>query len=86
MNVKATEQVAQLFENFGVLYFLPPPEAKYIEAIQAELSEQKWGVARLKEALDMLKYSKEYNDSARFGRYPTIYEIMDADWEAHKGI
>lgn len=81
MNTKATEKITQMFGHFGALFLLPPPDPEYITAMQTEMSGMGWRLSQLQDALEYLKGSKEYNENARFGRYPTIYEITDAAWQ-----
>lgn len=86
MNIKATEEITQLFKKFGKLFQLPEPDADYITAIQEELSTNKWTVKRIQNALEWLKGDQQYNESARYNKYPTICDIYRADYEYNKGI
>ena len=80
MNEKATIHVTKLFEKYGVLFSLPEPTVEYITAVQTELSQRHWTLGRLRDALDYLKCSEEYNKSTKLRRYPTIFELVNADW------
>ena len=79
MNIKATKKLIQMFEEFGALFQLPAPSAEYIEAIQKELSIKGWTLNRIQEALEELKFSQDYNQAARFNKYPSICDIYQAD-------
>lgn len=78
VNQKATEKIVQAFEKFGALFQLPTPPAEYVEAIQEELSQAGWTVARLEEALEYLKVDPEYNRRSIYNKYPTICDIYNA--------
>lgn len=86
MNTKALPQVTQAFVKFGKLFQLPEPSAEYVQAIQVELSKDKWTIKRLGNALNWLKGDVEYNITARYNKYPTICDIYRADHEYNKGI
>lgn len=86
MNTKALPQITQAFVKFGKLFQLPEPPAEYVQAIQEELSNDKWTVSRLEDALNWLKGDTQYNETARFNKYPTICDIYRADYEYNRGI
>lgn len=84
MNQKALPQITQAFVRFGKLFQLPEPPADYIQAIQEELSDSKWTIQRIQDALEYLKGDTQYNESARYNKYPTICDIYRADFELNK--
>ena len=86
MNTKAVPQMTQAFIKFGKLFQLPEPTAEYVQAIQQELSDKKWTIGRLQDALEWLKYDTGYNEASRYNKYPTICDLYRADFETHKGI
>ena len=79
-NNKATPYVIETLEQFGRAFQLPPPAPEYIETIQTELSESKWTVRRMRQALNYLKYDPEYNRAAKYNKYPTICDYHRADF------
>ena len=86
MNTKALPQITHAFVKFGKLFQLPEPPAEYVQAIMQELSDNTWTIERLENALEWLKGDTEYNQSARYNKYPTICDIYNADHEYNKGI
>ncbi|MBO7735497.1 MAG: hypothetical protein J6S67_23230 [Methanobrevibacter sp.] len=84
MNTKATPKITKLFVEFGALFQLPEPPAEYIQAIQKELSTKGWTLGRISEALEELKYSQDYNQAARFNKYPSICDLITADYELRR--
>ena len=79
---KETEKIVQMYEKFGALFQLPTPPAEYIEALQEELNSADWTVERLQNALDYLKGDLEYNRMSRYNKYPTICDLMRADYDS----
>ena len=79
-NTKATPMVIEALETFGKVFQLPPPAPEYIEAIQAELSANKWTLGQMRAALNYLKYDPEYNRAAKYNKYPTICDYNRADF------
>lgn len=84
MNKKATPKITKLFVEFGALFQLPEPPAEYIQAIQKELSIKGWTLNRITNALEELKYSTDYNQAARYNKYPSICDLIMADYNLQK--
>lgn len=74
------QETAQLLVKFGALFQLPEPQTNYIEALHEELAN--WPADKFKRALDWLKGDSLYNATARYNKYPTIFEIYRAESES----
>ena len=76
MNTKLTETIINMFTQFGVAYQLPAPDPEYVIAIQGYLSTQKWRLSELSSILNILLKDKQYAETAKFGKYPTVYDFF----------
>lgn len=74
------QETGQILVKFGILFSLPNPPTAYIEAIHEEL--ENWPAEKLKRALDWLKCDPDYNLTAKYNKYPTIFEIYKAESES----
>ena len=76
MNTKLTETIIDMFTKFGVLYQLPTPDPEYVVSIQEYLSADRWNLRELGGVLNALIKDEKYAESAKFGKYPTINDIL----------
>lgn len=74
------KEITEQMIHFGYLFQLPEPRAEYLEAIHKELTNQQWTDKRFNDALNWLKGDLEYNKLAKYNKYPTICDLMRADY------
>lgn len=75
----AKQHMLESLEAFGKLFQLPRPTADYLETIQIALRSHNWKLSQFNNALNMLTQDAEYAETARFGKYPTIYDYLRID-------
>ena len=75
------KEITEKLINFGHLFQLPEPRAEYVEAIHKEITERHWDEKQLTDALDYLKGDLEYNRMSRYNKYPTICDLLRADYD-----
>lgn len=62
--------------QFGRLFQLPEPSAEYVDAIYNALHSYQWTLKQFVSVLNQLVKNSKYIESARFGKYPTIYDFL----------
>ena len=75
------KDITEQLIRFGYLFQLPEPRAEYVEEIYKEITNRKWTDKRFKDALDYLKGDVEYNRMSRYNKYPTICDLLKADYD-----
>lgn len=69
------QKIMKYMLDFGKLYQLPHPPVDYIETLYAILHENKWRFSELEAVLRNLLHDDKYAEVARFGKYPTYYDL-----------
>lgn len=72
----AKQHMLESLEAFGKLFQLPRPTPEYLETIQIALRANKWMLSDFNNALNQLTQDESYAETARFGKYPTIYDYI----------
>ena len=62
--------------KFGRLFQLPEPPAEYIDAIYNALHCYHWSLKQFVTVLNQLVNDPKYTETARFGKYPTLYDFL----------
>lgn len=70
------QYITEALIRFGRLFQLPEPQAEYVDAIHNALHTQKWKLSTLLNVLNRLSTDQAYAETARFGKYPTIYDYL----------
>lgn len=76
MNKTARQYMTELLIKFGYAFQLPEPQAEYIDTIYNALHENKWTIKEFANVLNILVSDTEYSKSARFGKYPILYDFL----------
>ena len=63
-------------EIFGKMFNLPAPDTTYLETIQQALHVKGWKVSEFLAVLNALTTDDKYAESARFGKYPMMYDYL----------
>lgn len=63
-------------EMFGKMFNLPAPDATYLETIQQALHVKGWKISEFLAVLNALTTDDKYAESARFGKYPMLYDYL----------
>lgn len=63
-------------EAFGKMFNLPAPDAEYLEVIQQALHVKGWKLSDFSTVLNALTTDDKYAESARFGKYPMLYDYL----------
>lgn len=61
---------------FSQLYQLPLPAPEYVEALQIGLRAYNWKLSDFKRVVSHLLQDDVYAETARFGKYPTLYDFL----------
>ena len=72
----AKQYMLEYLEAFGKMFNLPEPEAAYLETIQEALHVKGWKLSEFSAVLNALTIDDKYAESARFGKYPMLYDYL----------
>lgn len=61
---------------FSKLCQLPLPEPDYLKALMSGLNSYGWKLIDFKKTLRQLAVDDVYSETARFGKYPTLYDFL----------
>lgn len=70
------QYVLLYLERFGKAFQLPSPSADYVETILMALHERNWKLSDFSKVLNTLLTDDKYAESARFGKYPMLYDFL----------
>ena len=72
----ARQYMTEALVIFGKHFQLPTPEPEYIESIQEALRSRAWKLSDFMGVLNHLETDDKYAESARFGKYPMLYDYL----------
>lgn len=72
----ARQYITEALIKFGRLFQLPEPQAEYVDAIHNALHAKKWKLSTFMDVLNSMTTDQNYAETARFGKYPTIYDYL----------